>query len=823
MGSGMFVCKRAVTSVAALFFGWLGVAGVPAFAASEPGVLEEIIVTAQKREESLQEVPLSITAFTGDYLESRQINNLLELTRFAPSMEFQRGTSTRNAFLTVRGIGSSGQNAGIDGSVGLYLDGVYIPRQGGLMQSLTDIQAVELLRGPQGTLYGANTPAGLLNVNTRAPTQEFEGRIEVGAGNFDMREVSGYVSGGLSDDVAGRLAFWSREHEGTVKLHGGGRSNSREDHGGRVRLLWSPSDTAEYEFIGDYSRVETVCCDGEWIDISDEALTTFDRMAAGLNLDRDLIFPNRTGDGFQGRGEKIDHESFSQGQGTDVIEHWGVSFRAGWTVFGDHELTAVLSYRDFDSEQGQDNDEVGVDVTLFADQPETHETLAGELSLSSPGDQFFTWTTGLFYFNDDAFFQQQSDMRLPGCMFTRNTEIRVGNGSLADTIEDRSRCAGHARGDEWDQTHESIAVFAQGDLNLTDRWTVSVGARVTRDDKDVDKRVRLFDAQSEDTVTQFGLNCPLCTFGTGTASINGVGLLFGTAAFEDSIDNTQLTWSASTQFFFTEEVMAYFRVATGYKSPGINARPIRFTTIPTNYDEETSENFELGIKSRLAGGRLQLNANIYFNRFDDLQQIAANPASDPSGALGTFVQNAGELEHQGVELEYNWLPVNWLSLSGGVSYLDSEFVEFRGTPCPDLGNVPPDAALPALCDLTGFRNVRTPEWRMNHTARVTFPIGDGNMEWFAQGSWIYYDDSYVTIDHDSRGFQDSYSLINLAAGIQSTDARWSIQVWGRNVGDEEYIVSLGNPAVPGNFGVRGSKVVYLGEQATYGLRATVNF
>ncbi len=791
--------------------------------AQDSPAIEEIIVTAQKREESLQEVPMSISAFTGDYLQDRQINNLVQLTRFAPSMEFEPGSSTRNAYLTVRGIGSSGQNAGIDGSVGLYLDGVYIPRQGGLLQSLTDIQAVELLRGPQGTLYGANTPAGLLNVNTRPPTQDFEARVEIGAGNFDMTEVSGHVSGGITDELAGRVAFWMREHDGTVKLHGGGRSNSREDQGGRLRLLWSPSDKSEYEFIGDYSRVETVCCDGEWIDISDEALATFDRMSEGLNLDRNTVFPSRTGDGFEGRGEDIDHVSFAQGQGTDVIEHWGLSFRGSWTVLGEHDLTAVLSYRDFDSDQGQDNDEVGVDVSLFSSQPETHETISGELRLTSPGDQFFTWTGGIFFYKDDAFFQQQSQMRLPGCTFTRNTQNRVNNGSLEDTIEDRSRCAGHARGDEWDQTHESIAGFFQGDFNLTDKWSITLGGRITYDDKEVDKRVRLFDTLSESIVEEYDLNCPLCTFGTGSATINGVGLLFGTAAFEDSIDNTEFTWSLSTQYFFTEDIMGYFRAATGYKAPGINARPIRFPTIPTNYDEETSENIEIGVKSTLANGRLQLNAAVYFNNFDDLQQIAANPASDPAGALGTFVQNAGELEHWGVEVDYNWLPVNWFSLSGGIAYLDSEFKEFRGTPCPQLGDVPPDPDLPALCDLTGFRNVKTPEWRMNHTARVSFPIGDTSTEWFAQGSWIFYDDSYVTIDHDSRGYQESYSLFNVSAGIQAADGRWDVRIWGRNVTDEEYILTLGNAAVPANFGIRGSKVVYLGPPATYGLRAAMNF
>ena len=820
MRSRIHKWKYAVFSTTAMCI-LCSTASLPTLAA-ESGVIEEIIVTAQKREESMQEVALSISAFSGDFMKERQINNLQELTQFSPSLRFENGTSTRNAQLAVRGIGSSGQNAGIDGSVGLYLDGVYIPRQGGLLQSLTDIHSVELLRGPQGTLYGANTPSGLVNVNTRAPTQDFEAGVDVGFGNFNMREVSGYVSGGITDDLAGRAAFWTREHNGTVKLISGGRSNSSEDHGGRLKLLWFPSETAEYEFIADYSRVGTVCCDGEWIDISDEALTTFDRMADGLNLNRDAIFPNRTGDGFEGRGEKIDNVSFSQGQGTDLIEHWGVSFRAGWTVLGDHDLTAVVSYRDFDSEQGQDNDEVGIDITLFADQPETHETLTGELSLTSPEDQFFNWTGGLFFFKDDAFFQQQSELRLPGCLFTRNTENRVNNGSLQDTIEDRSRCAGDARGDEWDQTHESIAGFFQGDLNLSDKLSITLGGRITRDDKDVDKRVRLFDARSADTVAEFGLNCPLCTFGNGTASINGVGLLFGTAAFEDSIKNTQLTWSASTQYFLTDDVMAYFRFATGYKSPGINARPIRFSTIPTNYDEETSENFEIGIKSTLADGRLRLNATVYLNTFDNLQQIAANPASDPAGALGTFVQNAGELEHKGVEVEYTWLPTSWLTLSGAFAFLDSEFKEFRGTPCPGLGDVPRDADLPALCDLTGFRNVKTPEWRMNHTARVTFPLG-GDTEWFAQGSSIFTDESYTTIDHDSRGLQDSYSLIDLSAGIQATDGRWDVRVWARNVTDEKYIIFLGNPAVPGNFGVRGSKVVYLGAPATYGIRAAMNF
>ena len=791
-------------------------------------IIEEVVVTAQKREEGVQEVPLAVSAYTSTFLEDRQIRNLVDLTKFSPSFRFQKGGTLRNSTVAMRGIGSSGQNAGIDGSVGLYLDGVFIPRQAGLIGALKDISTIEVLKGPQGTLYGANTPSGLVNVNTSDPTQEFEGRIELGLGNFGEQEASGYISGGITDDTAARLAFWQRSNDGTTKLMTGGRTNSREEWGFRFKSLWAVSDMTEIEFAADYSDLFANCCVGEWADISDEALTTFDRMATGLIVDRNTYFPSREGDGYLGRGERLDHVSYAQEQAFDDIQHMGFSVSANHELSNGHELSVVASYRDWDSNQAQDQDTIGIDVSVWTDQPETHKTKSLEVNYSSPAGEQLNYLVGIFYYEDDGFFWQQSQLVAPGCSFTRNVQGRVDSGALEDTMADRLRCDGHGRSDQWDQTHESLAAYAQFGYDLTEQWSITLGARVTKDDKSVDKRVRLFDNLTETNYENYGLNCPLCTFAEGRPTANNLGLLFGTQGFQDSLDNTQATYSLSTQYTLedtgaADDVMFYARYATGYKAPGINARPIRFTTIPTNYDEETSTNIELGVKSTWLDNRLLLNVTLFQNDFEDLQQIASNPASDPTGAVGTFVQNAGELDHTGVELEYIFQPNANISVSGALTYLDSEYKEFRGAPCPGIGDIPKDAVLTNLCDFSGFENTRTPKIRTNHTVRYSAPSIRENVDWFVQASWIYEDDYYLTSDLDARGLVDSFSLFDASAGLEAADGGWGLTFYVRNLTDELYPIGLINGAVPGLFGNRGSKILRLGDPRTFGVKVIASF
>ncbi|MCZ6890558.1 MAG: TonB-dependent receptor, partial [Gammaproteobacteria bacterium] len=475
---------------------------------------------------------------------------------------------------------------------------------------------------------------------------------------------------------------------------------------------------------------------------------------------------------------------------------------------GGNSLVFVTSYREWDSQQKQHNDEHGGTYSIFANQPEIQKTTDIEVRLISPTGQFWEYLVGVYAHFRDSEFIQQSQLLAPGCLYSRNTEGRVNSGAIADTTEARSGCVGWWRNDFWQQDTTSYAGFGQVTANVTDAWSLIGGLRVTRDDKDAFKTVR-----------NFGPDTPQ----------NGFGASFGTNAFDDQVDNTETTWAFSARYLPTGDgdsagrFMTFGRVAKGYKSPGINARPIRFAVIPTKFGPEESLNYEVGFKSTWLDQRATFNVTLFYSEFKELQQIVSNPASDPTGALGTFVQNAGELEHKGVEIEYDALATDWLRFFGALTYLDSEFKDFDGTVCPQLGDVPASVANPALCDQTGLPNIRTPKWRMNHSVEVSGLFAGTGYGWFGRLSGIWVDDHYVSADRDFRSFQESFWIWNMSAGINSASGKWRAQFWMKNMDNEFWKRGIGNGAVPGNQGIRGSKVAYFGPPRTLGLEFIMTF
>ena len=234
------------------------------YTVSSFAAIEEIVVTAQKRTESVQNVPISITALSGDDLARRGLTDLQDVARSVPNFDMPSSNNLRNVRVRIRGIGSSGTNPGIESSVGTFLDGLYMPSGGMNFGELTDINSVEILRGPQGTLYGRNTPIGALNVTTRKPSEEFESLIKLGYGEYDQTNVSGYVGGGLGDTTAGRLSFWYRDREGYEKnTFTGDDVNDNEEWGVRGKLLFAPTDTVEINTAIYYSEIERRCCMAE--------------------------------------------------------------------------------------------------------------------------------------------------------------------------------------------------------------------------------------------------------------------------------------------------------------------------------------------------------------------------------------------------------------------------------------------------------------------------------------------------------------------------------------------------------------------------------
>ena len=784
-------------------------------------MLEEVLVSAQRKVESMQDVPMAVSAYGAEFLQQHKIENLQDLAELSSSLAIPQTVSTRNSGIFIRGVGSQGQNAGVDTSVGLYLDGVYIPRNIGLLSSLSDIESIEVLKGPQGTLFGGNTPAGVISVNTKAPTDEVEAFLRIGAGNFGSQDISGFVSGPITDSIRSRVSFWQSSNDGTIKLKTGGYGDTRDNWGGRLRFDMDLSDSTQLQFTGHYGKTRNTFGNFEWVDISDQALAFWDTAARNLGLDRDVAFPSREGDGFEGNGEKLDWESYGPDSSIEEVEQFGVSARLLHDFASGHSLSASYSYRDLDTFQNPILTYTAMD-TFFSEQPEVHNTHVAEILFASPQDQALRYSAGVFYQRNDTEFDTISGKtdawRYAGFGLVENG---VARGALEDTPESRSRAIGVGRNDEFDQTHDSYAAFGQIDYDISERFSVSVGGRIARDEKEAVKRVRTFSPETEVAYQEFGLTCQFCSFEPGAPDAYTFGALFGSTPFEESISATEFTYSLSASYDFSDQTMAYVRFATGYKSPGINARPIRLENIPVAFSEETSENFEVGIKAEFFDNRFRLNLAAFSSVYDDLQQVAANPVADTAGVFGVFLTNAGSLDTHGVDLDYQWLLTEGLSLSGSFAYLDATYDGYRRAPCPSKGDIPADADLPDLCDFSGQTPQMAPKFSTSNTLRYEQSLSSG-IDWFAQATWSFMDDHNVRFDLDARAEQEAYSLLNFTAGFQSIEHGWGVTAWVKNATEEVYITSMALPALAG-FPPNDTAAVRLGQPRTYGVQFTYTF
>ena len=264
----LFKALMTCASVAGLTAGF---GAAPALAQADTevasGGIETVVVTAEKREQNIQSVGMSISAFSGDMLEQNNISSVAELASYVPGLQITQSNNNRNSQIIIRNVGTSGTNPGTEPDVGVFLDGVFIPVAGPIYSEVTDIATVEVLRGPQGTLYGRNTPVGAVNVTTRAPTQETEGMIDLQAGNYGQLRATGYFGGGITDDLAGRMSFWTDRNSGyLLNLYNNERVMKRDQYGGRGRLRWTPDDDTTVDFIGYYGRIDAENNSGMQID-----------------------------------------------------------------------------------------------------------------------------------------------------------------------------------------------------------------------------------------------------------------------------------------------------------------------------------------------------------------------------------------------------------------------------------------------------------------------------------------------------------------------------------------------------------------------------
>ncbi|TEE96195.1 TonB-dependent receptor [Pseudomonas aeruginosa] len=745
----------------------------PPLASSVPDkadtALGKVTVTARRREEDSQKVPTPITVLGGETLEAQRISRVQDLQQVLPSVNVAY-IHARQSSVAVRGIGNNPASDGLEGSAGIYLDNVYLGRPGMAVFDLLDIEQLELLRGPQGTLFGKNTTAGVLNISTRAPTFTAERTVEVSGGQDGYFQGRGTVSGPLGETLAGRLSAYRTRDDGYIKnIHDDNYLNGGERQGARGQLLFEPNEDFSLRWIADYNEEDS--SNGSMV-VYGAAERFWQRAAlVGASPLRD---PQRRKVNINGR----QHVSVHQG---------GSSLEANWNLAGGYRLTSISAYRYWHFTPANDEQ---LNVSAINDTGvEVHDRqFSQEIRLASPTGGAFDYVVGAYAFRQNlgnktfTSYGPLADLYLLGANL----------GALNDTY---SKANGKIETD-------SFALFAQGTWHLTERLDFTAGLRGTYEEKNA--KVERF--------------APL-----GGAAVGGVGAAVrnGQLGAYDSGDLSQYNFAPSAllslSYQFSDDLLGYASLSHGEKSGGVN---LAVGSAPSAGADsllvgpERANDAELGLKSTLFDRRLLLNANLFWTGIHGYQATTLYQAPG-STQLVQVLANAGSVRSRGLEFEATALPLRGLTLNFNGSYNDVTYLSFKDAPCPAEVSTRPGA--PSSCDLTGQRVVGASKWIANLNGEYQWRLDD-RFQPYVSASYAYRSAAEGTLDNSDLSKIDGYALVNLAAGLRSDlgDGQLDASVWLKNAFDKDYYLSA-------FASINGSYTASVGQPRTLGVSLRYDF
>ncbi len=731
--------------------------------------LGKVTVTARRREEDSQKVPTPITVLGGETLEAQRISRVQDLQQVLPSVNVAY-IHARQSSVAVRGIGNNPASDGLEGSAGIYLDNVYLGRPGMAVFDLLDIEQLELLRGPQGTLFGKNTTAGVLNISTRAPTFTAERTVEVSGGQDGYFQGRGTVSGPLGETLAGRLSAYRTRDDGYIKnIHDDNYLNGGERQGARGQLLFEPNEDFSLRWIADYNEEDS--SNGSMV-VYGAAERFWQRAAlVGASPLRD---PQRRKVNINGR----QHVSVHQG---------GSSLEANWNLAGGYRLTSISAYRYWHFTPANDEQ---LNVSAINDTGvEVHDRqFSQEIRLASPTGGAFDYVVGAYAFRQNlgnktfTSYGPLADLYLLGANL----------GALNDTY---SKANGKIETD-------SFALFAQGTWHLSERLDFTAGLRGTYEEKNA--KVERF--------------APL-----GGAAVGGVGAAVrnGQLGAYDSGDLSQYNFAPSAllslSYQFSDDLLGYASLSHGEKSGGVN---LAVGSAPSAGADsllvgpERANDAELGLKSTLFDRRLLLNANLFWTGIHGYQATTLYQAPG-STQLVQVLANAGSVRSRGLEFEATALPLRGLNLNFNGSYNDVTYLSFKDAPCPAEVSTRPGA--PSSCDLTGQRVVGASKWIANLNGEYQWRLDD-RFQPYVSASYAYRSAAEGTLDNSDLSKIDGYALVNLAAGLRSDlgDGQLDTSVWLKNAFDKDYYLSA-------FASINGSYTASVGQPRTLGVSLRYDF
>jgi iron complex outermembrane receptor protein len=797
---------------------------------SQP-TLSEIIVTAQKREQNIQDVPISVIALSAQQLKDGGVTDIKNLQALTPGLTVTSTTSENVTTARIRGIGTVGDNPGLESSVGIVIDGVYRPRNGVGFGNLGELEQIEVLEGPQGELFGKNNDAGVISIVTKRPSTTFGVTAEATGGNYNDREVSASVTGPLGDISAARFYAGYQKRDGFLDINTGlgpnndNKTDNRNMYTMRGQFLLTPSDAVNFLVIGDYSKRNESCCgavqvaDGPFAGIAN-ALAGVPQLGgqAGAVAEASPPLPHFS---------RQAYANYPLGQ---QIRDLGVSGELNWDL-GGAKLTSITAWRDNTVVSGNDVDYTGIDI-LQQPANEGNQTdfkqaseeirLAGK---SGPLD----WLVGGFFSSEiltsntaiyagsawDLYISGLASAAIPGTppnflLIPGLTGQPPGSTFIPGVSGEQ---------DFYHQTSKSYAFFTNETFNITQGFDLTAGLRYTSEKKTADSNYvnpdggsacgRLLNPAGPATSPYL----PAFLLGYGCATLFNP--FFGGQSTTQSLSEGNVSGTVKLSYRFTDDVMAYVSWANGYKAGGFNLARTTSDTGPegpltpnfdTEFPRETVQSYEIGIKSTLADRTLRLNASVFDQKYTNFQLNTYT-------GIQFVVSSVRKVESKGAEFDTSWAtPLSGLSLSAGVTYAFTNITDFGGSLSLFAPNLA-DPTLPRLNNRLSF----APLWSGVAGATYTVPISS-SLE-FRANVTEKYNSSYNTgSDLDPRKLQGAYGLVNARLGLGAPDGKWTVELWGANLANKYYYqVAFDAPIQYGQVDA------FLADPRTYGITVRTKF
>jgi len=742
-------------------------------------MLDEIVVTATKRPESLQDVSVSVSAVSSDFMQDAGIADMNDVSTHVPSLTVTTNVSPWNTSFRMRRVGHEGNIPTFEPDVGLFIDGAFRSKSGLGLGDLADIERIEVLKGPQSTLYGKNVTAGVIGVTTAAPSQEFTAMAEATLANDDYSNVKGYVNGGLSDTLAGRLSFsTTRRDEVMDNIGSGDDSGNLDNMSLRGQLLIEPNDDLSIRLIASaVKRDMTVQAgDPEWdpqmlaafTAVQSNALAGLFALPAGAPSNTTPMQDNITGN------RKLDSindpHTFSQD-----------SFDFSATVTYEMDgltLTSITSYDEYDVETFMsDVTHSPLAVVSFHDTTDGY-SYSQEFRLSSPGGETIDWLAGAFYYHNnftrgdgtDTEFTLLQDIDNLGMTFAAAAALAAGLTPAMILGAGGALPVLGMPGDTGnfynEQDTDTFGIFVSATWNISDTWSVSGSLRYGYEEKDAEM------ALSQNVVAGSVL--------LNATTPNGF-------TYEDKDDWDAVTGNLSTEYHLNDDVMLYASYSRGFKAGGYN---LGFGTTPITdrpFDEEKVDAFELGWKTQLLSNRLQFNGAIFHTEYTDFQSAAFT-------GLSFLVNNAEEVTVDGIEFDGVYLISKQLTFNYAVSYVKAQYDKFTDF-------------TPAEGEDLAF----APRWKASAGLQYEQPLAGGDLYTRVDVAWV--DDSIPDTKLEARNEQSDYAHANVKLGWRNDS--WDLSLWGKNVTNQDWVNQAS--ATGGIGGATGSRQLFLNDPASAGV------